>query len=47
MDMVRLLENFEKDQEKSRKSKRMRMNATTSEFRDVASVLNGLSKNYF
>ncbi|CAI6356417.1 unnamed protein product [Macrosiphum euphorbiae] len=41
MDMVRLLENLEKDEEKSRKSKRMRMNATTSEFREVASVFNG------
>ncbi|KAL4147912.1 hypothetical protein QTP88_002239 [Uroleucon formosanum] len=47
MDMVRIVNNYEKAEEKSRKSKRMRMNATTSEFKEVASVFNGLCKNFF
>ncbi|KAL4127055.1 hypothetical protein QTP88_011253 [Uroleucon formosanum] len=47
MDMVQVVNKFEKDEEKSRKSKRMRMNATTSEFKEVASVFNGLCKNFF
>jgi len=46
MDMVQAVNNFENDEEKSRKSKRMRMNAITSEFKKVASVFNGLCKHF-
>lgn len=42
MNMVQAVDNFEKEEEKSRKSKRMRMNATTSEFKEVASEFSGL-----
>jgi len=41
MDKIRLLNNFEKAEENSRKSKHMKMNTTTSEFKEIDSVLNG------
>jgi len=47
MEMVKAVDNYEKNEEKLRKTKRMRMSTTTSGFREVASAFNGMCKNFF
>jgi hypothetical protein len=47
MEMVKTVDNYEKNEEKLRKTKRMRMSTTTSGLWEVASAFNSICKIFF